>query len=172
MRRPRRCCRRRVEITVKQTPLTATLSPTASSDCERRGQAQPEPGCARHEVGDLANRFNETREHALHQHVVAQPARGAVRELAQVKYPASSHSRHAAPRRRGAMYAARGPRDPRRARPGAARRPPSITRELTPHSPSARQRGCEIRLCCDDPSAAPRSALRRHPARTRTPHAY
>ena len=69
------------------------------------GQAQPELGCARHEVGDLTNRFNETGEHALHQDVVAQPARGAVLELAQREISRVEPFQAPAPRRRGAMYA-------------------------------------------------------------------
>ena len=91
---------------------------------------------------------------SLYQDVVAEPARGAVRELAQCEIPRVEpfEARRAETSRRDVrmheVHVTRIERGPVQARP-------SLDHQGTDAAFAERgQRGCEIRLCCDDPSAA------------------
>ena len=53
------------DVTVRQTPLTARLSPSESSRRQRCRETHPDAAAGRDRFDDFTNRFNEAREHTL-----------------------------------------------------------------------------------------------------------
>ena len=86
------------DTTVRQTPLTARLSPVASSRRERGAEPQPEAARRRLHLGDLADGFNQPVNITLDHHVVARAAACGRRQVVHLD-AAAVEPRHARRRR-------------------------------------------------------------------------